>query len=130
MGSLLGSLGIKHFLEKNKISTDGIQERFSLMKQCSALLNFCFLCCLVGKNPLRSLLHLLAHGGTLLLNPKGDCTCGSSALQGSPHGGNVRLAHRLPFLSPLSVGDSCCKEEEENGMRESKGVELKKDSLS
>lgn len=35
-GSILGSLGIKHFLEKNKISIDGIHERFSLTKQCSA----------------------------------------------------------------------------------------------
>ena len=66
-GSILGSLGIKHFLEKNKISIDGIHERFSPTKQCSALLGFYFMCHLVGENSRRSLSRLLVHGETLSL---------------------------------------------------------------
>lgn len=99
-----GFLRNKAFLGKNKISIDSIHERFSLMKQCSALLNFYFLCCLVGKNSLRSLRHLHVHGGTLLLDPEGDLFLQPPWLAGfCPHCGNVRSAHCLSFWSGVLV---------------------------
>ena len=64
-----GFLRNEAFLGKNKISIGGIHERLSLMKQCSALLNFHFVCYLV-KNSHRSLPCLLIGGEALSLKAR------------------------------------------------------------
>lgn len=53
------------------------------MKQCSALLNFWIVWCLVGEHPLRPSLCLLVRGETLSLNPDKSLFCDSRAWQGS-----------------------------------------------
>lgn len=96
-----GFLRNEAFLGKNKISIGGIHERLELTKQCSALLNFHFMCYLV-KNSRRSLPRLLG-GETLSLKAERDLVSGSSWSPGGtwvppglhPHCGSAVSAHCL-----------------------------------
>lgn len=94
------------------------------MKQCSALLNFCFRCCLVGRYSCGSLLHLPVRGGGLPLGPEGDLALRPQCLVGlCPHCGSDRPAHCLSVWSESFAA----KRKEKNGLGESRGVEIKKD---
>ena len=89
-----GFLRNEAFLRKNRISIGGIHERLALMKQCSALLNFHFMCYLV-KNSRRSLPRLLG-GETLSLKAERDLVSGTWVPSGlHPHCGSAMSAHCL-----------------------------------
>lgn len=90
-----GFLRNEAFLGKNKISIGNIHERLSLMKQCSALLNFHFMCYLV-KNSRSSLSCLLVGGEILSLKAERDLVSWTWVSPGyHPHCGSAVSAHCL-----------------------------------